>query len=91
VLVSDGDITGVIDWGDVAQGDRATDLAAVWMLFPEAESRKAVVAACHAVSENTWQRARGWALLLSLAVLEASDKSLAGAALQTMRRLLEPI
>lgn len=91
VLVSHGDIAGIIDWGDVAQGDRATDLAAVWMLFPEAESRKAVVAGCRSVSKNTWQRARGWALLLSLAVLEAGDQDLAGAALLTMQRLLEPI
>jgi aminoglycoside phosphotransferase (APT) family kinase protein len=74
--------------GDTAKGDRATDLAAVWMLFADTESRDAVMAACGAVSEHTWQRARGWALLVSLAILEARDESLTGVAEQTMQRLL---
>ena len=88
VLVSHGRITGVIDWGDVAQGDRATDLAAVWMLFPDLDSRRAVVAACKATSSATWQRARGWALLLALVVLEARDPAHAAVAERTLQALL---
>lgn len=89
VIVSKGRITGVIDWGDVAQGDRATDLAAVWMLFPDPDSREAVIAACDSVSSDTWQRARGWALLLSLVVLEARDPAHTALAERTMRSLLD--
>ena len=37
VLVKKGCLTGVIDWGDLAGGDRACDLAAVWMLLPQLE------------------------------------------------------
>lgn len=33
VLVENGVITGIIDWGDITAGDKATDLAAIWMLF----------------------------------------------------------
>jgi aminoglycoside phosphotransferase (APT) family kinase protein len=35
VLIQDGKITGIIDWGDISSGDQATDLAAVWMLFSD--------------------------------------------------------
>ena len=89
VVVSKGRITGVIDWGDMAQGDRATDLAAVWMLFPDRDSREATVAACRSVSPDTWQRARGWALLLAIVVLEAGDPALAALAERTMQALLD--
>jgi aminoglycoside phosphotransferase (APT) family kinase protein len=88
ILVEHGRITGVIDWGDVAQGDRATDLAAVWILFPERESREEVITTCKSVSSDTWQRARGWALLLSVLVLAAGDPALAALAERTMQGLL---
>jgi aminoglycoside phosphotransferase (APT) family kinase protein len=39
VLTKDGNLTGIIDWGDISSGDRATDLAAVWMLFPDRIAR----------------------------------------------------
>lgn len=39
VLIHEGKITGIIDWGDVSSGDRATDLAAVWMLFSDRIAR----------------------------------------------------
>lgn len=89
VLVSHGHISGVIDWGDVAQGDRATDLASVWTLFSDRDSRQEVIAACDSASSDTWQRARGWALLLSLAILAARHSALVGPAEQTMRSLLD--
>lgn len=71
VLIEDGCLTGVIDWGDLARGDRACDLAAVWMLLPQAESRERAMAACRSVSDATWRRARGWALLFAVILLSA--------------------
>jgi len=71
VLVVDGRITAVIDWGDLAQGDRASDLSAVWMLLPKRETRERAMAACRAVSEATWRRARGWAALYGVLLLDA--------------------
>lgn len=88
VVVLNGRITGIIDWGDMAQGDRATDLAAVWILFRDLKMRNALVAACKSVSSDTWQRARGWALLLALVVLEAGDPVHAAGAERTLKSLL---
>lgn len=89
VLVSHERISGVIDWGDLAQGDRATDIASVWMLFPDRDSREEAIVAFKSVSSATWQRARGWALLLSVVILAARDPALVGPAKQTMQALLE--
>src|SRR5690606_34153550 len=35
LLVHQGALSGVIDWGDMARGDRATDLATIWMTFED--------------------------------------------------------
>jgi aminoglycoside phosphotransferase (APT) family kinase protein len=61
VLVRDGAITAFIDWGDMCQGDRASDLAAIWMLLPDRTARAAAMDLCGA-SDATWARARGWAV-----------------------------
>ena len=34
ILVRDGRVSGVIDFGDITAGDPATDLAVAWMLLP---------------------------------------------------------
>jgi len=34
ILVDDGQVSGVIDFGDITAGDPATDLAVAWMLLP---------------------------------------------------------
>jgi aminoglycoside phosphotransferase (APT) family kinase protein len=88
VLATNGRISGVIDWGDMAQGDRATDLAATWMLFSQADSREQVLKTCRSVSADTWRRARGWALLLAAVVLESADPVHVTPAERTMQRLL---
>jgi aminoglycoside phosphotransferase (APT) family kinase protein len=63
ILVDDdGVITGVIDWGDMTRGDRATDLATLWMNFGDREARENAMRACHGVSHATWRRAKGWAV-----------------------------
>jgi aminoglycoside phosphotransferase (APT) family kinase protein len=89
VLIANGRLAGVIDWGDIAQGDRATDLAAAWLLLSARAARVALMNRCRDVSSSTWQRARGWALLLSVVVLEAGDPLLETPAQQTLQRLLE--
>jgi aminoglycoside phosphotransferase (APT) family kinase protein len=69
VMVEDGVITGIVDWGDIAAGDRATDLAAIWMLFEDPADRLAAVGALRTVSDATWVRARGWAVLFGVLLL----------------------
>lgn len=70
ILVQEGKITAVIDWGDISAGDRATDLASVWMLFPDQQARRKVIAELPHLSEATWQRARGWAILFAVFLLD---------------------
>jgi aminoglycoside phosphotransferase (APT) family kinase protein len=76
ILVHRGRISGVIDFGDLTSGDPATDLAVAWMLLPpdcHDTFRNAYSAASeHAASDDTWTRARGWALALSLVFLAHS-------------------
>ena len=39
ILVEQGCLSGIIDWGDITAGDCATDLAAIWMLFAAPQAR----------------------------------------------------
>jgi aminoglycoside phosphotransferase (APT) family kinase protein len=71
ILVNEGKISGVIDFGDITSGDRATDLAVAWMLFP-AEARQVFRQAADALDAATWARSRAWAIALSLAYLVGS-------------------
>jgi aminoglycoside phosphotransferase (APT) family kinase protein len=73
LLVHQGRLSAVIDFGDLTAGDPATDLSVAWML--PAGSRRAFRAAYGAdmaSDSDTWSRARGWALLLGLAHLAHS-------------------
>lgn len=71
MLTDGGRLSAVIDFGDICVGDPATDLALAWMMFPTAE--RSVFRADAGVDDDTWQRAAGWALNLSLAYLTADD------------------
>lgn len=70
ILVTQGQINGVIDWGDITAGDPATDLATVWMLFAEASVRQATLAAYGDISTATFRRAQGWAMMFGTVLLE---------------------
>lgn len=71
ILVNKSGITGVIDWGDLATGDRATDLAAFWSLFPEQHLRQFAIETYGNVSEATLARAKGWAILFGVVLLDS--------------------
>jgi aminoglycoside phosphotransferase (APT) family kinase protein len=64
VLVADGKLSAVIDFGTALAADPAGDVLAAWYLF-EGESRKAFREALD-VDDDTWNRARGWALSLEI-------------------------
>lgn len=72
VIVRAGRLTAVIDWGDMAAGDPACDLAAVWKLLPQIEARRAAMAA-YPASGASWTRARGWAALMAAMLLSITD------------------
>ncbi len=67
LLVRDGRLAAVIDFGSSAVGDPACDLVIAWLFF-EGESR-AVFREAIAADERTWLRARGWALWKAALVL----------------------
>lgn len=70
LLVADGELSGVIDWGDMTSGDTATDLACLWMLLPDAAARARALGAYGPISDATCARARGWAVLFGVLLLD---------------------
>lgn len=64
VLVDDGRLSAVIDWGTAGTGDPTVDLTVAWNLLP-ADTRPAFRAALGA-DEPTWLRGRAWALSISI-------------------------
>jgi len=66
LLLTDGELSAVIDFGTSGVGDPACDLAIAWTLF-EGESRKAFRAAL-SLDDATWARGRAWTLWKALIV-----------------------
>jgi len=64
LLVADGKLTAVIDFGTSGIGDPACDLVIAWTLFSQ-DSREAFRDAV-GQDDGTWARARGWALWKAL-------------------------
>lgn len=86
LLHADGRLSAVVDFGDLTSGDPATDLATAWLTFGpsgrEAFRRRTDELAgdgtdgaggTRGIDEATWERARGWALVLATAVVDATD------------------
>ncbi|WP_329174762.1 aminoglycoside phosphotransferase family protein [Streptomyces sp. NBC_01477] len=100
VVVSDGTLSGVIDFGDMCAGDPAVDLAAAWVLLPAGAAARFFEAYAHA-DEATVRRARGLAALKSLALIsigQAGERGLPGgkptwgpAGLAALERVLAPV
>jgi aminoglycoside phosphotransferase (APT) family kinase protein len=70
VTVAEGTLAGVIDFGELCAGDPATDLAAAWMLLPAGAADRCLAAYGREDGAMT-RRARGWALLRGLGLIEA--------------------
>lgn len=89
ILIREGRLAGVIDWGDINGGDIATDLAGLWMLFDQPQRERALTE-YGAIAEATAARARGWAVLFGVAMADAglvnSPRHLAVGA-KTLRRI----
>jgi aminoglycoside phosphotransferase (APT) family kinase protein len=64
LLVRDGRLCGVIDFGTSGAGDPACDLVIAWTLLDEPARR--VFRRETGLDEDTWARARGWALWKAL-------------------------
>jgi aminoglycoside phosphotransferase (APT) family kinase protein len=71
MIVVDGAISAVIDFGDITSGDPAVDLAVAWMLFDEPHRQMFRDAAGNGypIDDATWQRGQLWALHFALLYL----------------------
>ncbi len=65
VIIREGSLAGILDWGDLSAGDVATDLACGWLLFDTTRVRREFFRAA-AAPEPILRRAAGWALLMAL-------------------------
>jgi aminoglycoside phosphotransferase (APT) family kinase protein len=68
VVVADGTLAGVLDFGDMCAGDPATDLSAAWMLLPEGAATRFLTVYADA-DEATVRRAKGWAVLRGMGLI----------------------
>ncbi len=64
MLVKDGKLHAIIDFGILGVGDPACDLSMYWTFFDKEE--REVFKKTLALDEDTWIRARGWVLWKSL-------------------------
>ncbi|MGW7257583.1 aminoglycoside phosphotransferase family protein [Streptomyces sp. NPDC054834] len=64
VLVVDGRLSAVIDFGTVGVGDPAVDLIVAWNLLPA--SARGTFREAVGADDAQWARGRGWALSISL-------------------------
>jgi aminoglycoside phosphotransferase (APT) family kinase protein len=74
LLVRDGRLAAVIDFGCCAVGDPACDLVMAWTFFDDEERRH--FRGELGLDDATWARGRGWALWKALLV--AADEHSAG-------------
>ncbi|WP_406632283.1 aminoglycoside phosphotransferase family protein [Amycolatopsis sp. WGS_07] len=80
VVVTDGTLSGIVDFGDLFAGDPAWDLAAAWVLLPAGMAARFFDTYARA-DEATIRRARGLAALKSLFLLlmgQNGDRGLPG-------------
>jgi len=69
VLVAQGRISAVIDWGDMNGGDVATDLASIWSLFETPASRELILERYNP-DPPLLARAKGWAVIFGVVLLD---------------------
>lgn len=80
VVVADGTLAGVLDFGELCAGDPATDLSAAWVLLPSGAGTRFLDAYAN-TDEAMVRRARGWAVLRGLGLISigrAGDLGLPG-------------
>jgi aminoglycoside phosphotransferase (APT) family kinase protein len=89
LLVAEGRLRAVLDFGCCGVGDPACDIAIVWALF--AGVSRDVFRATLQVDNGTWARGRGWALwkaLITLAEYRASNPTKAAEARRVIGEVL---
>lgn len=73
LLMENGELTAVIDFGGVCVGDPACDLVMAWTYFDK--TSKQLFQENMRLDSDTWDRARGWALWKALIVAAQSSNT----------------
>lgn len=88
LLIKNGRLNGVIDFGNLGVGDPACDLILAWNLLPS--SMRETFRKALQIDDATWQRGRGWALSIALIALpyyKDTNPTLANSARHVIREL----
>ena len=92
LLVDGGRLRAVIDFGGIGAGDPAADVIAAWSVFGSVG--RAVFRAALDVDQDTWDRARGFALhqaLLIIPYYRETNPVFVALAQRTVREVLEEL
>lgn len=73
LVVDDGRLAAIIDFGDVTAGDPAYDLAIAWLAFDAAGRERFIATLTDRHDHRAWTRARGWAVAVAAMLLDHSD------------------
>jgi aminoglycoside phosphotransferase (APT) family kinase protein len=73
LLVKEGALCAVIDFGLMGIGDPACDLIPAWSVF--SANPRQIFRSTLGVDESTWLRGRGWALSVALIILPYYEKT----------------
>jgi aminoglycoside phosphotransferase (APT) family kinase protein len=73
VVTAGGTLSGVLDFGEMCAGDPAADLAAAWMLLPAGTAGR-FFDAYGGADDAAIQRARGWAVVNAIGLLQVGRK-----------------
>jgi aminoglycoside phosphotransferase (APT) family kinase protein len=92
LLVREGRLSGVLDFGGLGIGDGAADLAPAWsVLAPEA---RAAFRSALGADDATWARGRAWALSIALVALPyyvSTNRALAEVSRHTVGAVVEEV
>jgi len=73
LVVRDGGLAAIIDFGDVTAGDPAYDLAVAWLAFDATGRHRFRSALADRYDDAIWMRTRGWAVAVAILLLHHSD------------------
>ncbi|GIN72834.1 acetyltransferase [Bacillus sp. J14TS2] len=86
LLVQNGHLSGVIDFGILGVGDPACDFAMAWTFFDR--TSRQVFKEQLDIDEGTWNRAKGWALWKALITYNHEEKKIREHAQATIKEIL---
>lgn len=92
LVVRDGRLSAVIDFGDLTAGDPATDWSVFWMTGA-LWNQESALEGLSTIDDHMAMRARGWALALGISILSSSrdDRSMSAMAQATIRAALNDL